>query len=159
MVYEHDLIPAPEYPSSHPLPEIADARAEERWVELLESAEILFDFGPLALADRLPEWPRLRWIQATSAGVGQLARRVGLTERRDIVVTTASGVHARPLAEFAVLAMLMFGKDVLRYQADQRAHCGAATPARRWRARWWPSSGRGGSAARRRGSCARSTPT
>ena len=122
VVYEHDLIPAPEYPSSHPLPEIADARSEERWVELLGSAEILFDFGPLALADRLPEWPHLRWIQATSAGVGQLARRVGLTERRDIVVTTASGVHARPLAEFAVLAMLMFGKDVLRYQADQRAH-------------------------------------
>ena len=122
VVYEQDLIPAAEYPSAHPLPEIADERAEERWVELLESAEILFDFGPLALADRLPEWPRLRWIQATSAGVGQLARRVGLTERRDIVVTTASGVHARPLAEFAVLAMLMFGKDVLRYQADQRAH-------------------------------------
>ena len=122
VVYERDLIPAAEYPSAHPLPEIADARAEQRWIELLESAEILFDFGPLALADRLPQWPRLRWIQATSAGVGQLARRVGLTERRDVVVTTASGVHARPLAEFAVLAMLMFGKDVLRYQADQRAH-------------------------------------
>lgn len=122
VVYEQDLIPAPEYPSAHPLPEIADARSEQRWVELLESAEILFDFGPLALLDRLPEWPRLRWIQATSAGVGQLARRVGLTERRDVVVTTASGVHARPLAEFAVLAMMMFGKDVLRYQADQHAH-------------------------------------
>jgi phosphoglycerate dehydrogenase-like enzyme len=122
VVYEQDLIPAPEYPSAHPLPEIADERAERRWIELLESAEILFDFGPLALAERLPEWPCLRWIQATSAGVGQLARRVGLTERRDVVVTTASGVHARPLAEFAVLAMLMFGKDVLSYQADQRAH-------------------------------------
>ena len=122
VVYERDLIPAPEYPSAHPLPEIPDERTERRWVELLEGAEILFDFGPLALADRLPAWPRLRWIQATSAGVGQLARRVGLTERRDIVVTTASGVHARPLAEFAVLAMLVFGKDVLRYQAEQRAH-------------------------------------
>jgi phosphoglycerate dehydrogenase-like enzyme len=122
VVYERDLIPAPEYPSAHPLPEIPDERTERRWVELLESAEILFDFGPLSLADRLPTWPRLRWIQATSAGVGQLARRIGLTERRDVVVTTASGVHARPLAEFAVMAMLLFGKDVLRYQAEQRAH-------------------------------------
>jgi glyoxylate/hydroxypyruvate reductase A len=122
VVYERDLIPAPGYPSAHPLPEIEDERTEQRWIDLLESAEILFDFGPLALADRLPTWPRLRWIQATSAGVGQLARRVGLTERRDVVVTTASGVHARPLAEFAVLAMLLFAKDVLRYQADQRAH-------------------------------------
>ena len=143
VVYEQDLIPAPEYPSAHPLPEIADAQAEERWVELLESAEILFDFGPLALADRLPEWPRLRWIQATSAGVGQLARRVGLTERRDIVVTTASGVHARPLAEFAVLAMLMFGKDVLRYQADQRAHA-LAPPRRRGGGGQGGGGGRGG---------------
>ena len=122
VVYERDLVPEPEYPSAHPLPELPDDRTERRWVELLGSAEILFDFGPLALADRLPTWPRLRWIQATSAGVGQLARRVGLTERRDVVVTTASGVHARPLAEFAVLAMLLFGKDVLRYQAEQRAH-------------------------------------
>jgi phosphoglycerate dehydrogenase-like enzyme len=122
VVYERDLIPEPEYPSAHPPPEIADERAEARWVELLTGAEILFDFGPPALADRLSQLPHLRWIQATSAGVGQLARRVGLTERRDVVITTASGVHARPLAEFAVLAMLMFGKDVLRYQADQRAH-------------------------------------
>jgi phosphoglycerate dehydrogenase-like enzyme len=122
VVYPKDLMQAPQFPSAHPLPDVSDAATERRWAELLESAEVLFDFGPLAMADRLPTWPRLRWIQATSAGVGQLARRVGLTERRDIVVTTASGVHARPLAEFAVLAMLMFGKDVLRYQAEQRAH-------------------------------------
>ena len=122
VVYERDLIPAPEYPSAHPLPEIPDEQTERRWVELLESAEVLFDFGPLALADRLPSWPRLRWIQATSAGVGQLARRSGLTEKGEVVVTTASGVHARPLAEFAVLAMLLFGKDVLRYHAEHRAH-------------------------------------
>ncbi|HET7172535.1 MAG TPA: D-2-hydroxyacid dehydrogenase [Gaiellales bacterium] len=121
VVYPDELIPAPAYPSAHPLPTLDVPDAEQRWVELLESAEILFDFGPLAMADRLPAWPRLRWIQATSAGVGQLAKRAGLTQRRDIVVTTASGVHARPLAEFAVLAMLVFGKDVLRYQAEQRA--------------------------------------
>jgi glyoxylate/hydroxypyruvate reductase len=122
VVYERDLIPAPEYPSAHPLPKIPDEQTERRWIELLESAEVLFDFGPPALADRLPSWPRLRWIQATSAGVGQLARRAGLTEQGEVVVTTASGVHARPLAEFAVLAMLVFGKDVLHYHVEQRAH-------------------------------------
>jgi len=62
VVYPADLIPAPEYPSAHPLPEVPDAEAERRWAELLESAEILFDFGPLAMAHRLPTWPRLRWI-------------------------------------------------------------------------------------------------
>jgi glyoxylate/hydroxypyruvate reductase len=121
-VYDEELIPAPAYPSAHPLPEIADDRVRARWVELLEDAEVLFDFGPLELLERLPEWPRLRWIQGTSAGVGQLVRRAGLAERRHVTVTTTSGVHARPMAEFVVLAMLMFGKDVLRFQADQRAH-------------------------------------
>ena len=92
VVYAEDLIPAPEYPSAHPLPRLDGPDAERRWIELLQSAEILFDFGPLEMAERLPSWPHLRWIQATSAGVGQLAWRVGLTERRDIMITTASGV-------------------------------------------------------------------
>ena len=77
VVYPADLIPAPEYPSAHPLPEVPDAEAERRWAELLESAEILFDFGPLAMADRLPTWPRLRWIQATSAARRSSVARSG----------------------------------------------------------------------------------
>ncbi len=41
----------------------------------------------------------------------------------DVVVTTASGVHARPLAEFALLGMLMFGKQTLPLLVrDQREH-------------------------------------
>jgi glyoxylate/hydroxypyruvate reductase len=122
VVYDAGLIPEPAYPAAHPSAVVRDEEAMRRWVELLEGAEILFDFGPDELLERLPEWPRLRWIQATSAGVGQVARRAGLAGRRNIVVTTASGVHARPMAEFVVMALLMFGKDVLRYQADQRAH-------------------------------------
>ena len=122
VVYEADLIPPPRYACDHALPAIADERARDRWLALLEDADVLYDFGPLPLADRLVEWPRLRWIQTTSAGVGEFARRVGLTERPDLVITTASGVHARPLAEFVVMAVLMFGKDLLRVQADQRRH-------------------------------------
>jgi glyoxylate/hydroxypyruvate reductase A len=122
VVYEHDLIAAPRYASDHPLPEITADGARDRWAAMLATAEVMFDFGPLALADKLASWPRLRWIQASSAGVGQLARTLGLTERRDLTVTTASGVHARPLAEFVLLAVLLFAKDTLRVQADQRVH-------------------------------------
>jgi phosphoglycerate dehydrogenase-like enzyme len=82
---------------------------------------VLFDFGPFELIPTLSARPRLRWIQATSAGVGRLAERTGLTVG-DVVVTTASGVHARPLAEFALLGMLMFGKDVPRLSREQREH-------------------------------------
>jgi glyoxylate/hydroxypyruvate reductase A len=121
VVYEAELLAPIRYASDHPLPSLEAPGARERWDALLDEAEVLFDFGPLELAPTLASRPRLRWIQATSAGVGRLAQRVGLTSS-DVAVTTASGVHARPLAEFALLAMLMVGKDVLRLGHEQREH-------------------------------------
>src|SRR5579864_8237280 len=121
VIYESALIHPPRYPSDHALPIIETPEQEERWQALLDDAEVLFDFGPMSMAESLASLPRLRWIQATSAGVGQFAARVGLT-RSDIIVTTASGVHARPLAEFVLMAMLMFGKGTLGVLEDQRAH-------------------------------------
>jgi phosphoglycerate dehydrogenase-like enzyme len=118
VVHEPNLLGRTRYPSDHPLPSLGAPGARERWEILLDEAEVLFDFGPLELAPTLARRPRLRWVQATSAGVGRLAERIGLTDS-SIAVTTASGVHARPLAEFALLAMLMFGKDVLRLTRDQ----------------------------------------
>ncbi len=121
VVYEAALIPAPRYPADHTLPVAETPEQRARWQELLQGAEVLFDFGPRNMAEQLGTWPNLRWIQATSAGVGQFAARVGLTQSR-VIVTTASGVHARPLAEFVLMAMLMFNKGALRMAADQRAH-------------------------------------
>lgn len=121
VLYEPELLAPVRYASDHPLPTLEDPGARERWDALLDEAEVLFDFGPLELAPTLATRPRLRWIQATSAGVGKLADRVGLTAS-PVAVTTSSGVHARPLAEFALLAMLLFGKDVLRLGREQREH-------------------------------------
>lgn len=121
VIYESALIHPPRYPSDHPLPVIETPEQEERWQALLDEAEVLFDFGPVSMAESLASLPGLRWIQATSAGVGAFAERVGLT-RSAVIVTTASGVHARPLAEFVLMAMLMLGKGALRMAADQQAH-------------------------------------
>ncbi|HVA20646.1 MAG TPA: D-2-hydroxyacid dehydrogenase [Candidatus Micrarchaeia archaeon] len=116
------LAPA-RYPADHPFPTVADrpgVRAE--WETLLDGADILFDFGPTELQPTLARRPRLRWIQATSAGVGPLVQRIGLAGAEGPVVTTASGVHAGPLAEFAVLGMLWLIKDGPRLLRQQRAH-------------------------------------
>jgi phosphoglycerate dehydrogenase-like enzyme len=121
VIYPAELIAVPRYPADHTLPRADTPDLQERWRALLMTAEVLFDFGPATLAQELPEWPALRWIQATSAGVGQFAARSGLTASR-VVVTTASGVHARPVAEFVLMAMLMFGKGAFRLAEDQRAH-------------------------------------
>ena len=64
--------------------------------------------------------PRLRWVQTTSAGVGPLVKRLGLQDS-DLLVTTASGIHAQPLAEFVFAALLFHTKELGRLQLEQRA--------------------------------------
>ncbi len=121
VVHPSALLPAMRYPADHAAPDPRDPSTLAEWRSLLADTEVLFDFGPRALVSELAGLPRLRWIQATSAGVGQFAARIGLASSR-VVLTTASGVHARPLAEFSLMAMLMFGKGGFRMIADQKAH-------------------------------------
>ena len=121
VIHDPELLAPARYASDHPLPSLESDGSRERWEQLLDEAEVLFDFGPLELAPSLGTRPRLRWIQGTSAGVGGLVDRIGLS-KSPVVVTTASGVHARPLAEFAVLAILAFAKELPRLVRDQRDH-------------------------------------
>jgi glyoxylate/hydroxypyruvate reductase len=112
VTYEPGLLPAPRYPSDHTgTPPRLSAGELARWRELVAGAEVLFDFDwddPASLPERCP---RLRWIQATSAGIGGVMTRTGL-DRSAIEVTTAAGIHAVPLAEFAVLGALYFIKGL-----------------------------------------------
>ncbi len=65
--------------------------------------------------------PRLTWIQATSAGIGEYVRRMGYADSMPhVVFTTASGVHAKPLAEFCFMAMFAFHKKLLPTLRDQQ---------------------------------------
>jgi phosphoglycerate dehydrogenase-like enzyme len=49
-----------------------------------------------------------------------MVKRVGL-DQTDITFTTASGVHARPLADFCLMAMLMFAKNYVWMERDKKA--------------------------------------
>lgn len=62
----------------------------------------------------------LRWIQATSAGIGAFMQRTGL-DHSGVAVTTAGGIHAVPLAEFALLGALHFVKGVPHLRQRQQA--------------------------------------
>jgi phosphoglycerate dehydrogenase-like enzyme len=122
VIYEPDLIPTSRYPGDHYNTIQRAPEQEARWRELLASADILFDFDPTHRPDLPDLAPRLRWVQATSAGIGQFVRRQSYDKRMpNVVFTTASGVHARPLADFCALAMLMFAKKLPQTLASQRA--------------------------------------
>jgi phosphoglycerate dehydrogenase-like enzyme len=122
VVYEPTLLRPPRYPADHTGEAfIRTADQEAVWQRHLAEADVLFDFDQTHRED-LPELAtKVRWVQATSAGIGQFVKRMGYDRRMpDTVFTTASGVHAQPLAEFALLAMLTFAKGLLGMVRDQQ---------------------------------------
>ena len=119
VIYRPDLIGAPRFHADHTAPVQRRPEQEAEWRALLKRAEILFDFD-MSHREDLPRLaPNLRWIQATSAGIGQMVRRYAY-DKTAWVFTTASGVHARPLAEFCLMAMLMFVKSYSQMEAQKR---------------------------------------
>jgi len=112
VIYEPELLPVARYPADHTgVPRALSAAQLDRWSALRQQADISFDFDWQAPADMPRNCPRLRWVQGTSAGIGGFLERTGLA-RTSLVFTTASGVHGTPLAEFALLGMLYFAKDM-----------------------------------------------
>lgn len=131
VLHEPELLPPPRYPSDHrgDLSFRRDDAAERRFAELLGHADVLFGVPgetPESLAAVVTANPRLRWIQAMTAGAGDMVRRAGLTEAelKRVIVTTSSGVHGAQLAEWACFGLLAFTKNLPRLLADK--------DARRW---------------------------
>jgi phosphoglycerate dehydrogenase-like enzyme len=126
--FEPDLLPPARYPADHRGDPAfrRDAEAEARWRALLDGAEVLFGVpGDTAegLAEAVTGLPRLRWVHATSAGAGEQVRKAGLPAEalKRVTVTTSSGVHAVPLAEFSILGLLAVAKELPLFVEHQRA--------------------------------------
>jgi glyoxylate/hydroxypyruvate reductase A len=121
VIYEPGLLPVPRFQADHTgVPRDLSPADLARWSDLRSRAEVSFDFDWQDPAGMTANCPRLRWVQGTSAGLGGFLERTGLA-RTELVVTTAAGVHAAPLAEFALLGLLYFTKDVPRLSRLQRA--------------------------------------
>jgi phosphoglycerate dehydrogenase-like enzyme len=122
VVYRPDLLPKPRYNADHTAPIERTPEQESEWRTLLAQADILFDFD-FSNRESLPDLtPNVKWIQTSSAGIGQFVKRMRYDERMNCIYTTASGVHARPLAEFALMVMLMFVKNYEYLQREKAAH-------------------------------------
>ncbi|SNT64063.1 Phosphoglycerate dehydrogenase [Asanoa hainanensis] len=120
--YEPDIVPVPRYVCDHTgTPRELSPAQQDRWERALAGADVSFDFDWQAPADLPARAPGLRWVQATSAGIGGFVQRTGL-DRTGLTFTTAAGIHAVPLAEFAVLGALHFVKGVPHLAAQQAAH-------------------------------------
>ena len=125
IVYEPDLLPPQRY--------IADHKGEDgykrtgaerdRWLAHLAEADFLWDIPPLSmLPSRDLSWaPKLKWVQTTSSGVGPLIQALNF-KNSNIIVTTAKGIHAAPLSEFVMMAILNHLKRHSYLQNEQINH-------------------------------------
>jgi phosphoglycerate dehydrogenase-like enzyme len=125
LTYPAELLPTRRWVSD-PVGEGGVPLDDPRWKHALESAEIVFGIPGSAgegLVDLVRRAPNLEWVQARNAGAGEqlgAALEIARDEVARVTVTTSSGVHAGPLAEFAILGMLYFAKEVPRLLTDQR---------------------------------------
>jgi len=122
VIYRPDLIGMPRFNADHTSRIKRTPEQESEWQELLAQADILFDFDHTHREDLPKLAHNLKWIQATSAGIGQFVHRMGYAEDTDWIFTTASGVHARPLAEFCIMSMIMFAKNYLLMEQAKAEH-------------------------------------
>lgn len=109
----------------------SDSRTSEEeahWLAMLSKTEVLYDLD-LQYLDCLSKLaPNLRWIQATSAGVGELMNGTDLRDA-GVIVTTASGVFSPFLAEFALMTILAHVKEYMRLQRDREKRLWRDLPA------------------------------
>ena len=120
VLHDKALLPTPRYPNDHHgHPFTRTPEQQTRWQSMLSKASILFD---LPAPEDLPFLSNLAWVQTTSTGVGPAVGRLGL-DKLGILVTTARGVHAGPLAEWTFMALLshLRGLDAMKTdQAERR---------------------------------------
>lgn len=80
-------------------------KTPEDMLPLLSKPDILYTYH----ADFRPEQaPRLKWVQLSSAGADHLLGKPIM--QSDIAITTASGIHAIPIAEYVFGSMLAFAR-------------------------------------------------
>ncbi len=121
VLYRPDLVPPPRWEGDHNGPESWERTPEEEeaFLGMLAEAEVLYDFPRGHVENLVEVAPKLRWVQGSMAGAGEVARAAGLLTRDDVVVTTASGIYSGPLAEFVLMGMLQHAKDLDLLRRDK----------------------------------------
>ncbi len=84
----------------------------------LEDAEIIVSTN--VSSEQINQAPHLKWIQSQSSGVNQFP--LSLIESRNILLTSAKGLHASHMSEFTIMAMLYFSRNMHQLIQAQREH-------------------------------------
>jgi phosphoglycerate dehydrogenase-like enzyme len=129
MVYEQELLPPARYPADHHGdPSFTRTPVQQRRFDgMIADADALYGVpgeDSAALRRAVETNLRLRWVHTMAAGGGALVKAAKLSAEQltRVMFTTSAGVHAAPLAEYALLGLLAGAKNVPRLRADAARH-------------------------------------
>lgn len=95
--------------------DVQECTSKQALQEALPQAEILITFKcDQAMLDQAPE---LKWVQALSTGVDTLP--VQELQKRGILLTSTTGMHAGHMSELALMAMLMLARNMQQVVKNQ----------------------------------------
>ncbi len=105
---------------AEPVPDGTESEEEAKAVVagVLAESEILLS-NPVVPDDILKRSPNLKWVQLTSAGADRLIDSE-MVRSSNVTVTTASGIHAVPIGEWVIGAMIAFAKGFPRAFRSQQ---------------------------------------
>ncbi|UOR13318.1 D-2-hydroxyacid dehydrogenase [Halobacillus amylolyticus] len=95
----------------------------------IKEADVLITFGEDVTPELLDEAAGLKWIMVLSAGMDRMPFKD--IARRNILVTNVRGIHAIPMAEYAISMILQVSRQAKALvQAEQDHQWNRSTPMR-----------------------------
>ncbi|MFC7064233.1 D-2-hydroxyacid dehydrogenase [Halobacillus seohaensis] len=86
---------------------------------LLE-ADIIITYGEDLTEERIQKAKKLKWIMVLSAGMDLMP--FDEIDKRDITVTNVKGIHAKPMAEYAISMLLQVSRNAKLLSQREREH-------------------------------------
>lgn len=109
--YFRDVL-SPEFPGAT----FRIAHNEQEALAVCENSTVIAAMAHAIPASVVNKMPSLHWIQALTTGTDHL---LTLTLPKDIVVTSARGIHGPQMSEIAFLYMLSHFRDIRRFLKNQ----------------------------------------
>lgn len=86
----------------------------------LASADVILTFGHRNISDETFRAAKnLKWVQALGTGTDGIADR--LSDRKNVLLTTTTGIHGAPVSETALAGMFAISRDIPRAVRTQDA--------------------------------------
>ncbi len=98
--------------------EIVAGRDSSIWLEHLKDAEVIVGWKKEIAEHCIVADSKLRWMQSWSAGVNSMP--LAEMEKKNILLTSANGVHAYPISETVFALMLGLTRKIHTYVRNQQ---------------------------------------